>query len=582
MQEVPDLVGLRVEGDKAFIERRYEEALNYYNRALKVTADNKDLLRQKAAALLALGKTEDALACYDQIISIEPRNPYALIEKGDLLTALDRFEEAAAVYDGALPLDPSSPRILLSKAAALRKSRHPIGALECLEEALSIGSQDARTWTLKGDVLIDLGKYEEAIGCFEEAERIDRAFQASDWTIRADTFYSLGRYAEAIVCYEKGTSADPNYFLAWRGKALACWALRDVDKAICYLDEALRIKPQDIASWMDKGNMLYDQEKYEDALICFDQTLRQDSTYPSGWLRKGFTLDSMGLRSEAIRCFDEVIKLDPSNVSALVGRGLSLSRLGRPEEAIVSYDKALALSPRYLWALNNKGWSLTQLREFEQAIKFFDQAIEVDPGEFLPWANKGRCLRDLGRIKEARECLEAGVQVVRDKRGALVALGGLFADYLGEYQVALDTYRRVLEFAPGDAVAKANMAECLILLKKFQEGRKEAQEAFEKSRDSRLKNISRILMLVAYAFERDSTNTSYEFENVAERIKAARSTVSRSKMQWTFESLGAFISKSDVRAETKFFLLTLLDIEQGLIPIDNLSFFKIPASKSLN
>ena len=57
-------------------------------------------------------------------------------------------------------------------------------------------------WFSKGFALYELGRYEEAIECYDKAIELDPDY-ADAWKHKGDALYELGRYEEAIECYDK-------------------------------------------------------------------------------------------------------------------------------------------------------------------------------------------------------------------------------------------------------------------------------------------------------------------------------------------------------------------------------------------
>ncbi|MGV8175210.1 MAG: HEAT repeat domain-containing protein [Methanothrix sp.] len=85
------------------------------------------------------------------------------------------------------------------------------------------------------------------------------------------------------------------------------------EKAIWFLDGAIRIDSSDVEAWTDKGRMLINMRKYIEAIECFDTSLKLDPNYSYAWNAKGFALAKIGNYNEAISCSDKSIRLDPNN-----------------------------------------------------------------------------------------------------------------------------------------------------------------------------------------------------------------------------------------------------------------------------
>jgi tetratricopeptide (TPR) repeat protein len=64
---------------------------------------------------------------------------------------------------------------------------------------------------------------------------------------------NLGKYEQAIECYDKALEIEPNYILAWYNKGNALGNLGKPEEAIECYDKALQIEP-DYADVLNKKN----------------------------------------------------------------------------------------------------------------------------------------------------------------------------------------------------------------------------------------------------------------------------------------------------------------------------------------
>ncbi len=60
----------------------------------------------------------------------------------------------------------------------------------------------------KGKVFLENAKYQEALGCFEQALLLNQN-DPELWNFKAVSLRSMGRYDEAIECFNKSLEIDP-------------------------------------------------------------------------------------------------------------------------------------------------------------------------------------------------------------------------------------------------------------------------------------------------------------------------------------------------------------------------------------
>lgn len=571
----PDFNQLCEAGHSHYLAGQYQEALESYDQALKIHPEDAAALRGKAAALLAAGKNDSALECYDRIIAIEPLNAQPLTEKADVLAGLKRFEEALAHYDRGLALGPTA-EICLKKGAALRKLGRQQEALQCYERALELNPGDAQALSGKGDVLLDLEQYSEAFECYEQAGKNSdgAAFRAADWGRRGDTLYSLGKTAQALFCYEKAIAGDPKNFWALRGKAIALSAQHKFDEALPFFDQALDNAPQAsrALALVDKGNALLEQLRYPEALALYDQALEIEPQNFFALANKGVVLQNLGRYDEANLFYDKAIEIDGSNSILWQSKGWCLDQLGNTQEALNCLEHALGLDPASIWAWNNKGWLLAKLGRNEEAMKAFDQAIAIDKTEALPWVNMASSLAKLGHVDKAEECLKTALGVARNRAHVLNGLGWLFTVYKYDHQKALEFFRQALELNPNDISVKINIAECLVKTGVYGEGRDFALQVERDSADVVLQCVARYLVMASFALEGDAVNREKHFERFIEYYVSS-GIAQKGVGIWSYRGFVDAVTKTDVPLETKFVLLTLIDLldQKDLVP--RLTFF---------
>ena len=79
--------------------------------------------------------------------------------------------------------------------------------------------RDANAWYKEGNKLAALGRYEEAIGCYDHALAMDGRCAVA-WNDKGNSLHCLSRFEEAVGCYDQALAADPQTAYFWYNKAL--------------------------------------------------------------------------------------------------------------------------------------------------------------------------------------------------------------------------------------------------------------------------------------------------------------------------------------------------------------------------
>ena len=152
-------------------------------------------------SLSNLGKYEDAIKCYDKSLEIKSINPILiLVNKSGILFSKDAANKWLAKISAFSNLDIEV-------------------ILEIYEKLLENSPNNAYAWTWKGNILSNLGKYEDAIKCYDKSLEINPNYALAQ-TNRGNAFSNLGKYEDAIKCYDKSLEINPNYALAQTNKEI--------------------------------------------------------------------------------------------------------------------------------------------------------------------------------------------------------------------------------------------------------------------------------------------------------------------------------------------------------------------------
>ena len=94
-------------GDAYFEQRRFDEAIPIYERAVLFNPKDHDALNDLGLSYHYTGNTEAALTALDKSAAANPNYKFARLSKGYILLSLGRYDEAEAPLRKAQELDPN-------------------------------------------------------------------------------------------------------------------------------------------------------------------------------------------------------------------------------------------------------------------------------------------------------------------------------------------------------------------------------------------------------------------------------------------------------------------------------------------
>lgn len=310
-------------------------------------------------------------------------------------------------------------------------------------------------WCNKGFSLGSLGRYEEAIACYDRVLNVIPNFPQI-LVNKANDLNKLGRYQEAIQCLDKALVLDPQNAIAWNNKGNSLSSLKRDEEAIDCFDEALRIDPGRFSSLVNKGNSLRIIGRLEEANECFDKVIQNDPGMRDAWYNKGLTLIIQHEFIEAMSCFDRTIAIDPFDKLAWVFKGKCLDVLKRDHEALDCFTKALEMDPTYVDSWVDKGRILESLNQSGEAIRCYDKVLELDPRNGV-WYDRGRILLNLGRNEEALNCFQYALDLFPQNVLAINSQAFTLTK-LNRYAEAIRCFETVLNLEPNNVYARFNKA----------------------------------------------------------------------------------------------------------------------------
>lgn len=220
----------------------------------------------------------------------EPQAEDEVDDLPDMDDLLDQFNEANELTNGgryAAALDAVDQLLVICRKFDDR-DEVPLGDGEPLL---------ARTLGLKGKILSETGRADEALEPLDEAVR-----RAPDlnivWRQRGRVLTQLGRWEEALPDLERALALDDSDAYDWHSIAYTLFQLGRYDEALTAIDKAIEHNPSPPIVGT-KGQICLRLGRYEDALEWLDRALDEDPDDREHWADKALTLRALGRKGEA-------------------------------------------------------------------------------------------------------------------------------------------------------------------------------------------------------------------------------------------------------------------------------------------
>ena len=311
-----------------------QEAVDLLTRAQVLSKDYSEIYRYLMFGYDALGKTDKAIDQAIMYMNIDdsPKSKdympvllkhktYAVASIKEILNGTDDkefwrsilasiyeesldYENAIKELDGIIE-DYGKDDVMLYKRA---RNYGYLGltdfALRDIDEALEF-VQDMESYALKGEILSDAGRYDEAVECYTKV--IDyRPKSTYGYHIRGLIYELAGEFDKALDDYTFGLDLDEEDYELYSTRAILLRRMGDLEGSMKDFEKVIQLDTiADVHS------------------VCY------------------YALAALGKEQEAIEWMDKIIESDPDDPNNLYDKASLLAFMGRGDETVKALEKAL-------------------------------------------------------------------------------------------------------------------------------------------------------------------------------------------------------------------------------------------------
>jgi len=321
-----------------------------------------------------------------------------------------------------------------------------------------------------GWVLDRLGKYEEALAKFQNAEK-----NHPDWLGDFAIYYNegcllakLGRNQEAVQKFDAALALDSTRREVWFNKGIVRARMgryADAAEALAKSRKAygsfvpLLGSYQEAANTYDRAKGVVHTEPAPEPVVTqslTNQPLPAPASNPGIstdlLMRQGAEYSSRSQYEDAVKAYSQVLANDPSNYAAMESEAVALANLGRFTDALSLLDRAAMFVDRnadegaWVDLMYVRGWVQANLGNYDGALESFNNAISADPDAFPAYYNKAWILSRKGDMAGAVAAYDKSLDWANPKRLEIKSYGILGP--VGTYRDAADAIDRTLTEKP--------------------------------------------------------------------------------------------------------------------------------------
>lgn len=168
-----DKITLNRRGLVFYALRKYQEAIEEFDKAIVLDPIESDFHNNKGLALAKIGLYEMALYEYNKAITVNPNNVLYVYNKANVLSKLKKYQEALREYDKIIDLRPNDPDFYNNRGVTLLYLNNFKEALDEFNKARRLDDKDPYIHFNKGIALLSLKRFKSSLKEFEKAIELD-------------------------------------------------------------------------------------------------------------------------------------------------------------------------------------------------------------------------------------------------------------------------------------------------------------------------------------------------------------------------------------------------------------------------
>ena len=465
---------------------QFEGAERAFKRAVELSPDWIPAYLSLAHYYWATGKGSDAESTLRAALRLEPGNPVCNRAMSLFLISVGRARDAEPFVNrlaksGAAPfaladfyLSQNRPGDAIPELQSLRNANktassasrrlaqaHALnGELETAaaiaDELLQTNPRDAEGVLLKGQLLIQQGKREEAFAHFELAAKLDPNSSRAQFAL-GKAYAARGDVERARRAYNQVLALNPR--AAEAQVALSRLALADgkVENSLRFAREAVRDAPSSLEARLSLVRGLLARGDIEGAEKVLAPLLRSAPEVSAVHVQRA--LVAMGRKdvAGARRSFERALELDADSIAALGGLVTLDTAAGHVAAAHDRIKARLERQPNRPDLLILAARASAAARDFDTAEAYLRRAIDAEPAGLAAYRMLGELYVKQGKLTEAHREFQQLAQR-QNKPVAAMTMLGVIAQAQGDATQAEKHYERALTIDAAAPIAANNLA----------------------------------------------------------------------------------------------------------------------------
>lgn len=391
-----------------------------------------------------------ALALEAVNIGIEqyPYSAALLIKKADLLIASQKYTDALEILDKASLLDSNDINLYILETDVYLALDNQAKAAVLLEEALTIfeGTDKIELLFELADVYDDYEKFDNVFDCLRLVLEQEPTNEEALYKICFWTDYTH-RNEESIKLHKHIIEQHPYSHLAWFNLGTAYQGIKLYEKAIDAYQFAIAIDEKFDYAYRNLGDALIRIRKYHEAIEALEKVLELAMPEDIIYEALGYCYNKLKNHAQARFNYRKAVHLNPENSQLYYKIAGTYMKERYWDSAINNLASALTINrtnPDFHFAL---AICYEQQDQIKDAVIHFTQFIKARPKNMKGWKGLIQCLYNAEYYEEALEQTDNAISHTNGKSLFIFYKAAIFLS-LGKSKEGLLQLQEAMTAAP--------------------------------------------------------------------------------------------------------------------------------------
>ncbi len=328
-------------GDKAFTDKKYEEARDAYSQAIKQEGYIEYYLK-RGQAHMELGDYYEGISDFTVVLGVEPNNVQALNYRGLSKYYLQDYKNALKDLNKAIAADSNKVEAHLNRLLSHIKLKEFENAVIDGKRLIEIRPDSGKYHLYYGVTLAQVKKYQEAVDQYNQALALNYSGEGL-FNYKGVSHYALAQYDSAAVYFELAYESDTTNTTVINNLLNSHYQLDEYGKAVEYMIKYLLIDPSSHDMMNSLGYTLYLIEDYDESLRYLNEAISLHKGSASYFNNRAQTYYAMDRYMEAHEDLNTSIDLNSENAAAFYTRGLIKVTMNNKYDACRDFKKAFEM-----------------------------------------------------------------------------------------------------------------------------------------------------------------------------------------------------------------------------------------------